>query len=116
MIPPSLMTPSSWASDRRCCQSGFTNWICCWRYRKCPPRGRPRRWGWQGTALFRRGIEKVLIVNIVSLVLINNKVNEQKEFLCLEGMRIFLFDGAKLRIIRGIFAKIGILRVRFNRS
>ena len=60
-------------------------------------------------------MENVLIVNIVSLVLINNKVNEQKEFCVSRRYAHFLFDGAKLRIIRGIFAKNRALTIEFNR-
>ena len=50
------------------------------------------------SALLSLEIEKGLIVNIVSLSLINNKVNEQKE--CLNGCALH-FDGANLRITRG---------------
>ncbi len=65
------------------------------------------------SALLSLEIEKGLIVNIVSLSLINNKVNEQKE--CLNGCALH-FDGAKLRTIRGKFAKKGSLTNEFNRN
>jgi hypothetical protein len=65
------------------------------------------------SALLSLEIEKGLIVNIVSLSLINNKVNEQKE--CLNGCALH-FDGANLRITRGKFAKKGSLIIEFNRN
>ena len=65
------------------------------------------------SALLSLEIEKGLIVNIVSLSLINNKVNEQKE--CLNGCALH-FDGANLRITRGRFAKNRAWTIEFNRN